>query len=74
MGHEKECCGSNVVVSFLGGIVFGGIMGLLFTPVAGEKTRQTIHEKFDELKEKVKKLEDKLFKHEGATPPVSDSE
>jgi len=67
MGHEKKSCGSGSVFSFSLGVLFGGILGLLFAPVEGKEARETIHEKYDELKGKLKKLEDKFSKHEEET-------
>lgn len=67
MGYEKESCGSSAVFSFSIGVLFGGILGLLFAPVEGKEARDTIHEKYDELKGKLKKLEDKFSKHEEET-------
>lgn len=73
MGHENEPCGS-AFISFFTGAIFGGILGLIFAPVAGKEARQTIHEKYDDVKEKLKKLEDKFAKHEEEPHPAPGSE
>lgn len=67
MGHDKKSCDSGAFFSLLAGMAFGGILGLLFAPVEGKEARETIHEKYDELKGKLKKLEDKFSKHEEET-------
>ena len=74
MEHEQKSCGSGSFYSFVGGVIFGGILGFLFAPMSGQETRQNIHEKYDEVKEKLKKLEDKFAKHEEETPLPPDTE
>lgn len=74
MGHEDKSCGSSAFFSFLSGVIFGGAMGLLFAPVPGKDARKTIHEKYDDVKEKLKKLEDKFKKHEEESHPAPDTE
>ncbi|NIM13352.1 MAG: hypothetical protein GTO45_14660 [Candidatus Aminicenantes bacterium] len=55
---------SGTVFSFLTGVLIGGALGLLFAPVAGKEAREAIANKYDELKEMIKKLEEKLSKQE----------
>jgi gas vesicle protein len=45
---------TNVVVGILGGIAIGAVLGILFAPAKGEKTRKRIHKKEKELENQIK--------------------
>ncbi len=62
--QNQTSCISGTVFSFLTGVLIGGALGLLFAPVAGKEAREAIANKYDELKEMIKKLEEKLSKQE----------
>jgi gas vesicle protein len=62
--QNQTSCISGTMFSFLFGVLIGGALGLLFAPVAGKETREVIANTYDDLKEKIKKLEEKLGKQE----------
>ncbi|MCK5057173.1 MAG: YtxH domain-containing protein [Candidatus Aminicenantes bacterium] len=51
-----------MIYSFLGGMMLGAGLALLFAPVSGSEARSAIANEFDEIKEKLIQLEEKLHK------------
>ena len=62
---NKTCLGA-MIYSFFGGMMLGAGLALLFAPVSGREARTVIANEFDELKEKLINLEEKLHKNEEA--------
>jgi len=62
MGDYRQANWSGIFYSFLAGAAVGATLGLLFAPVSGKEAREAIANQFDELKEKLKKLEEKIRK------------
>ncbi len=60
MSDEKKICWSGLTVSFFSGLLLGAGVALLFTPITGKDARKSIVDEFDELKSKLKKLEEKF--------------
>ena len=60
---NKTCLGA-MIYSFFGGIMLGAGLALLFAPVSGREARSAIANEFDELKEKLINLEEKLHKND----------
>lgn len=59
--HNRSCWGA-VIYSFFSGALLGAGLALLFAPVSGKEVRQAIGSEFDELKDKLKKMEEKMHK------------
>ena len=62
MDDNKKSCWSTMVYSFLTGAAIGAGLAILFTPVSGKEAREAIANQYEELKERLKKLESKLHK------------
>jgi len=60
MDEEKRSCCKGMVYTFFLGTILGAGLAFLFTPVSGKDARRAITDQFDDLKEKMKKLEDKI--------------
>ena len=43
---------TNLLIGFGVGLVVGGIVAILITPMKGKELRVKIHDKFDELKDR----------------------
>jgi gas vesicle protein len=56
-----------MISAFFTGALLGTGLALLFAPVTGKEARNTIAHQFEELKEKIKKLEKKLHKADSIT-------
>ena len=61
MSNEKNSV-FEVAVSFVIGAVAGYIVGILFAPASGRKTRQKIQEEINKTGEKAKGTYDKIAK------------
>lgn len=46
---------------FVAGGLIGAGLALLFAPVSGEEARRAISDKFEDLKEQVKQIEEKMI-------------
>jgi len=66
MIENNKTCLDAMIYSFFGGIMLGASLALLFAPVSGREARTAIANEFDELKEKLIKLEEKLHKDDAA--------
>lgn len=53
---EQKSDSGAVILSFMLGVVIGGILGILFAPRSGKETRQKIREFIEEASEKVSEL------------------
>jgi gas vesicle protein len=61
MEHNQKSVLKNVGFFVAGGLVGAGL-ALLFAPVSGKEAREAIGNKYDELKEKLKRMEEKVTK------------
>jgi gas vesicle protein len=61
MEYNQKSAFRNVGFFVAGGLIGAGL-ALLFAPKSGKETRQVIGNKYDDLKEKLKKMEDKVTK------------
>lgn len=52
---------NKVILGLIGGLATGAILGILFAPDSGKKTRKKINDKSKELKDNVKNDMDKLL-------------
>jgi len=59
MEHNHKSALKNVGFFVAGGLVGAGL-ALLFAPVSGKEAREAIGNKYDELKEKLKRMEEKV--------------
>ncbi|MCK4761262.1 MAG: YtxH domain-containing protein [Candidatus Aminicenantes bacterium] len=59
--HSRSCWGA-VIYSFFSGALLGAGLALLLAPVSGKEVRNAIGNEFDEFKDKLKKMEEKLHK------------
>ncbi len=62
MAENNHSCVSGILSAFFAGALLGAGLALIFAPVTGKETRQTIVHQYEELKEKIKELEKKLHK------------
>ena len=60
MSEKRGNCAVTVGVSFLTGALIGAGVALLFAPVTGKDAREIIGDKMEDMKEEIKKLEEKL--------------
>jgi gas vesicle protein len=74
MAENNQSCWVGMISSFFTGALLGASLALLFAPAAGKETRKIIADHYDELKEKLKKLEDKLHKSNAKTAFPPDEE
>jgi gas vesicle protein len=61
MIDNNHSCVGGIISAFFTGALLGAGLALLFAPVTGKEARYSIGHQFEELKEKVKKLEKKLL-------------
>lgn len=73
MAENNHSCVSGIISSFFAGALLGAGLALIFAPVTGKEARHTIVHQFDELKEKIKKLEKKLQKS-GSSESIKEEE
>ena len=71
MAENNKSCWTSMLYSFLTGAVLGAGIALLFAPVSGKEARKYIADEYNELKNKVKRLEEKLH---GSPRNISDSD
>ncbi|MCI0471322.1 MAG: YtxH domain-containing protein [Candidatus Aminicenantes bacterium] len=62
MAENNKSCWTSMLYSFLTGAVIGAGVALLFAPVSGKEARKYIGDEYDELKSKLKRLEEKLHR------------
>ena len=62
MAENNHSCVSGMISTFFVGALVGAGLALLFAPVTGKEARQAISHQYDELKEKIKDMERKVFK------------
>lgn len=65
MNMNNKSCWGAMIYAFLSGTLLGAGLALLFTPVSGKEVRSAIAHEFDELKEKMKKMEEKISNSSG---------
>jgi gas vesicle protein len=61
MEYNQKSVLKNVGFFVAGGLIGAGL-ALLFAPVSGKEARQVIGNKYDDLKDKLKKMEEKVTK------------
>lgn len=59
-GETQKKFALSVVVAALGGITLGGILGLLFAPRSGKRTREKIADEAEDVADEAKKKTKKL--------------
>jgi len=74
MIEENKTCLGAMIYSFFGGVMLGAGLALLFAPMSGRETRSAIAHEFDELKEKLIKLEEKIHKTDDSDAGFDTSE
>ena len=62
MAENNHSCVSGIISAFFTGALLGASLAMIFAPVSGKDARKSILHQFDDLKEKIKELENKLHK------------
>jgi gas vesicle protein len=75
MEENKKSCWGTLAYSFFTGALLGAGLALLFAPVSGKETREAIHNQYDDLKDRLKKMEEKMRKAQAQSfAPVDEEE
>lgn len=74
MAENNKSGWTTMLYSFLTGAVLGAGIALLFAPVSGKEARKYIADEYDELKSKVKRLEEKLHRSPRTISEADDEE
>jgi gas vesicle protein len=72
MDEKKESGLFSITFSFVTGALIGAGLALLFAPVTGKEAREIVGDRMDDLKEELKKLEEKV--NQGLAKIKKDSE
>ncbi len=60
MNENRESGLFSITFSFVTGALIGAGLALLFSPVTGKEAREIVGDRMDNLKEELKKLEEKV--------------